>query len=116
MKKTLLATTPAGLVRIAYIDGDGEEAVLQDVAARISPRVLAAPRQLDEPRRELDQYFAGTRREFELALDWRLMSGFTERVLKATAAIPYGSVSSYREVAAAAGSPRGSRAGRRGRW
>jgi methylated-DNA-[protein]-cysteine S-methyltransferase len=110
--RLLLATTPAGLVRIAYIDAgrDGEDAVLQDVAARISPRVLAAPRQLDEPRRELDQYFAGTRREFDLALDWRLMSGFAERVLKATAEIPYGSVSSYREVAAAAGSPRGSRA------
>ena len=40
----------------------------------------------------------------------RLMTQFTRRVLTATAEIPYGSVSTYREVAAAAGSPRGFRA------
>jgi methylated-DNA-[protein]-cysteine S-methyltransferase len=108
--RLLLASTPAGLVRLAYIDFEAEDAVLEDVASRISPRVLAAPRRLDEPRRELDQYFAGRRREFELELDWRLMRGFAKRVLQATAEIPYGSVSSYREVATVAGSPRGSRA------
>jgi methylated-DNA-[protein]-cysteine S-methyltransferase len=106
----LLATTPAGLVRLAYVDFESEDAVLDDVATRISPRVLAAPRRLDEPRRELDEYFSGRRRRFDLALDWRLMEGFARRVLQATAEIPYGSVSSYRDVAAMAGSPRGSRA------
>jgi methylated-DNA-[protein]-cysteine S-methyltransferase len=106
----LLATTPEGLVRLAYVDFESEDAVLEDVAARISPRVLAAPRRLDEPRRELDEYFAGRRRRFDLTLDWRLMTGFARRVLRATAEIPYGSVSSYREVATMAGSPRGSRA------
>ncbi len=61
-------------------------------------------------RRELDEYFAGRRREFELALDWALIGPFARRVLQATAAIPYGGVLSYAEVAAEAGSPRGSRA------
>jgi len=106
----LLAATPAGLVRIAYLDGDQEDAVLQDVAARVSPRVLSAPRRLDRPRRELDEYFGGRRHAFELAIDWQLMSDFGRRVLEATAAIPYGSVSTYGEVAMVAGSPRGSRA------
>ncbi len=106
----LLATTPAGLVRIAFIDFEREDDVLQEMAADISPRVLAAPRKLDEPRRELEQYFVGDRHEFELPLDWRLTKGFGRRVLEATAAIPYGSVSSYRDVATEAGSPRGSRA------
>jgi methylated-DNA-[protein]-cysteine S-methyltransferase len=106
----LLAATPAGLVRLAYIDFEDEDAVLEEMASRVSPRVLSAPGKLDEPRRELDQYFAGSRHEFELPIDWRLTRGFTRRVLEATAAIPYGSVSSYREVAAQAGSPRGSRA------
>ncbi|HUO73536.1 MAG TPA: methylated-DNA--[protein]-cysteine S-methyltransferase [Solirubrobacteraceae bacterium] len=109
--RILLALTPRGLVRLAYLDGDApEDAVLGDLAARVSPRVLAAPRRLDGPRRELDQYFAGTRRRFELALDWRLTHGFTRRVLRATARIPYGTVSSYRGVAADAGSPRAFRA------
>jgi methylated-DNA-[protein]-cysteine S-methyltransferase len=106
----LMASTPAGLVRIAYLDGDDEDAVLQDMASRISPRILAAPRRLDGWRRELDEYFEGRRRDFELELDWQLMTDFGRRILKATAAIPYGSVSTYGAVAADAGSPRGSRA------
>ncbi len=107
----LLAATPTGLARIAYLDGeDAEAAVLQDLAERISPRVLAAPRSLDRPRHELDEYFAGRRRRFELALDWELMTDFARRIMATTAAIPYGSVSTYRRVASEAGSPRGARA------
>jgi methylated-DNA-[protein]-cysteine S-methyltransferase len=76
----------------------------------VSPRVLAAPGRLDEARRELDEYFAGARTRFELALDWRLTQGFGRRVLRSTARIPFGSVSTYGRVATEAGSPRGSRA------
>jgi len=108
--RLLVARTAVGLARIAYLDGDAEETVLADLADRISPRVLAAPRRLDEPRRELDQYFHGRRQRFDVALDLRLMTDFTRRVLTATAAIPYGSVSTYRDVATEAGSPRASRA------
>jgi methylated-DNA-[protein]-cysteine S-methyltransferase len=109
--KILLATTERGLVRLAYLD-DGQEAdsALSDLAARISPRVLDAPRRLDQPRRELDEYFAGRRRRFELPLDWQLTHGFGRRVLQATAQIPYGVVSTYKLVATEAGSPRGFRA------
>ncbi|HET7046968.1 MAG TPA: methylated-DNA--[protein]-cysteine S-methyltransferase [Solirubrobacteraceae bacterium] len=106
----LLARTARGLVRLAYVDYEGEDAVIAELASRISPRVLAAPRRLDETRRELDQYFAGSRHEFEVPIDWRLTHGFGRRVLRATARIPYGAVSSYKQVAAAAGSPRGQRA------
>jgi methylated-DNA-[protein]-cysteine S-methyltransferase len=108
--RLLLASTPNGLVRLAYVDFEDEDCVLADIAGRISPRVLAAPRRLDESRRELDEYFAGSRRRFEVPVDWQLIKGFARRVLEATAGIPYGSVSSYREVAAMAGSPRGFRA------
>jgi methylated-DNA-[protein]-cysteine S-methyltransferase len=106
----LLARTDRGLVRLAYVDFEGEDEVVAELASRISPRVLAAPRRLDDVRRELDQYFTGARHQFELPIDWRLTQGFGRRVLRATARIPYGGVSSYKQVAAAAGSPRGSRA------
>lgn len=106
----VLASTPQGLARLAYVDEGQEETVMEDIAARLSPRMLSAPRRLDEPRRELDEYFAGRRRAFDLTLDLRLLSDFTRRVLNATAEIPYGEVATYKEVAAAAGSPRGSRA------
>jgi methylated-DNA-[protein]-cysteine S-methyltransferase len=105
--RLLIAATPAGLVRVAYVDDDFDR-VLESLAARISPRVVRAP--LDEPRRELDEYLSGKRRRFELSLDWQLVRGFGRRVLEATARIPYGSVSSYKQVATEAGSPRASRA------
>jgi methylated-DNA-[protein]-cysteine S-methyltransferase len=109
--RLLLASTPRGLVRLAYLDAaDQEDAVLEQLAARVSPRILSAPRKLDEPRRELDRYFASALREFTIPLDWQLTRGFGRRVLRATARIPFGSLSTYKEVAAEAGSPRGSRA------
>jgi methylated-DNA-[protein]-cysteine S-methyltransferase len=106
----VLASTPQGLARVAYVDEGQEDAIIEEIAARLSPRMLSAPRRLDEPRRELDEYFAGRRRAFDLTLDLRLLSDFTRRILSATAEIPYGEVSTYKAVAAAAGSPRGSRA------
>jgi methylated-DNA-[protein]-cysteine S-methyltransferase len=109
--RLLVATTPRGLVRIAYLDsGDDEETALTDLAARISPRVLAAPARVDEPRRELDEYFAGRLSGFSVPIDWQLTHGFGRRVLRATARIPFGEVSTYKQVATAAGSPRGHRA------
>jgi methylated-DNA-[protein]-cysteine S-methyltransferase len=106
----LLAMTERGLVRLAYLGEDDRDLVLEELAARVSPRMLEAPSKLDEPRRELDQYFAGARKDFEFPIDWSLSHGFGRRVLRATARIPFGSVSTYKDVAAGAGSPRGYRA------
>lgn len=106
----LLAATPRGLARIAYLEPDQLDAVLADLSARLSPRALRAPKRLDEPRRELDEYFARGRRRFEVPLDWSLASGFGRRVLRATARIPYGGLSTYKQVAERAGSPRAHRA------
>ncbi len=106
----LLAGTETGLLRVAYIDATGEDPVLEDLAARISPRIMVAPARLDAARRELDEYFAGARHRFAVRLDWQLTAGFSRRILEMAQAIPYGGVSTYREVAASAGSPRGARA------
>ena len=108
--RLLLASTPQGLVRIAYLDYTEEDAVLEDLARKLSPRVLAAAWRLDEPRRELDQYFAGARQNFDLPVDWRLTRGFARRVLEATARIPYGATATYKQMARTAGNERASRA------
>jgi methylated-DNA-[protein]-cysteine S-methyltransferase len=106
----LVAATPRGLVRLAYIDYADEDAVLEHLATHVSPRIVAAPRRVDEPRRELEEYFAGARRSFDIPLDWRLVRGFARRVLQATSQIPYGATATYKQMAAQAGSPRASRA------
>jgi methylated-DNA-[protein]-cysteine S-methyltransferase len=96
------AVTRRGLVRLAYEDGRGD-AVLSDLAARVSPRVIEAPARLDDVRRQLDEYFAGRRHAFDLGLDWTLTHGFTRRVLQSTARIPFGELGTYRSVATGAG-------------
>ena len=105
------AATPRGLVNLSYEDfRGGLDEVLDRLSVRLSPRILEAPARLDEVRRELDEYFEGRRQAFDLPVDWSLTTGFTRRVLQATAAIPFGQVSTYREVAAVAGNPRATRA------
>lgn len=98
-----------GLVRVSY-PGDGIAAQLEELADRVSPRILEAAALTDQVRRQLDEYFDGTRRSFDVKIDWRLVRGFAREVLAVTSTIPFGSVSTYGEVAARAGSPRAYRA------
>lgn len=105
----LLMATRRGLVRIAF-ESENRDEVLGEVAAQLSPRILEAPRRLDRVRRELDSYFNGGLREFDLDLDWSLVGPFARRVLRRTSRIPYGSVASYGQVADGVGTPRGARA------
>ncbi len=100
----LLAATGTGLVRVAFAI-EGHDQVLQALATQISPRVLRAPRRLDAAAREIDEYFAGRRRTFDLPLDFRLSSGFRRAVLTHLPGIGYGQTASYASLAAAVGSP-----------
>ena len=107
----LVAATDRGVVRVAYIDEHvGREEVLEDLARRVSPRVLEAPARLDDARRQLDDYFGGRRAEFDLPVDLSLVAPFTDRVLTRTAAIPPGQVLTYGEVATEIGHARAARA------
>ncbi|MGH3762275.1 methylated-DNA--[protein]-cysteine S-methyltransferase [Actinophytocola sp.] len=105
----LLAATPAGLVRVVYATS-GHDAALADLAGRVSPRILHAPARLDAVARQLEEYFTGRRRAFDVPLDLRLASGFRRSVLAHLAEIGYGRTESYAQVATAAGSPRAVRA------
>jgi methylated-DNA-[protein]-cysteine S-methyltransferase len=101
----IAARTPRGIVRLAYEDwSGGEAAVVGDLAARLSPRVLEAPARLDDVRRELDEYFAGRRNTFDIPVDFGLVrTDFGRRVLQATARIPFGQTGTYATVAQGAG-------------
>jgi methylated-DNA-[protein]-cysteine S-methyltransferase len=105
----LLAATEVGLVRVAY-QIENHDRVLTTLATRLSPRVLRAPRRLDVAARQLDEYFAGTRRRFDLPLDLSLSSGFRRLVQQHLPDIGYGHTESYGEVARVVGSPKAVRA------
>ncbi len=105
----LLAATQQGLVRVAY-PAQGHDQVLQTLAAQLSPRILNAPARLDAAARQVEEYFAGRRRAFDLPLDFRLSRGFRRIVLGHLPGIGYGHTASYAVVAAAAGRPRAVRA------
>lgn len=105
----LLAATEQGLVRVAYAR-EGHDTVLQALADRVSPRILRAPARLDAPARQLDEYFTGRRRTFEVPLDWRLSAGFRRSVLSHLREIGYGHTATYAAVAQLAGNPKAVRA------
>lgn len=105
----LLAATEEGLVRVAY-DREDHDAVLANLADSVSPRILNAPRRFEQACWQIEAYFDGQRRAFDLSLDFRLSKGFRRNVLEHLADIGYGHTESYAEVAAAAGSPKAVRA------
>ncbi|MFN2556092.1 MAG: methylated-DNA--[protein]-cysteine S-methyltransferase [Nitriliruptorales bacterium] len=101
----LLAVSERGLVRLAL-----PAEVIEQLPASVARGRVDVRRRLDEASREIDEYFRGLRRDFALAIDWRTTVGFTRRVLEAATRIPYGEVTSYSKLAAAAGNPRAARA------
>jgi methylated-DNA-[protein]-cysteine S-methyltransferase len=105
----LLAATERGLVRVAY-PREGHDRVLEQLAERVSPRLLRAPARLDPIARQLEEYFVKRRRRFDLPLDFLLAHGFRRTVLDHLTEIGYGQTASYAAVAAAAGAPKAVRA------
>lgn len=105
----LLAATEAGVVRVAF-ESENHDAVLDSLAATLSPRILRAPARLEETARELDDYFAGKRVGFDVPLDTQLAPGFRREVLGHLTEISYGHTASYAAVAALTSSPRAVRA------
>jgi methylated-DNA-[protein]-cysteine S-methyltransferase len=105
--KVVAAQTKRGLASLGYADHHGGvEQFIEELSAGLSPRILESPARLDEVRRELDEYFEGRRRGFDVPIDLSLVrTPFSKRLLKATARIPFGETRTYRDMAAAAGNP-----------
>ncbi len=109
MGRLTLATTEAGLVRIG-LPAEDPESVRDELRRRIGDDVVEDESAVAPPRNQLEEYFAGTRREFTMPLDWSLARGFRLRALEEMFRIPYGETVSYGELAARAGNPRAPRA------
>ena len=105
----LVAATAEGLVRVAF-ELEDHDAVLGALAATVSPRILRSGRRTDDVARQLDEYFAGRRRHFDVPVDLRLVRGFRRAVISYLSEIAYGSTASYAAVARATGNPAAVRA------
>lgn len=103
-----VAATDRGLLRIAF--GSTPSDHLEKLASLVGPRVLRAPRSIDKARSELTEYFAGERDSFDLSLDLRGVTAFSERVLAELARVPFGATATYSELATRVGSPKAARA------
>ena len=106
----LVAATEQGLLRVSFDAGGDPAESLEQIARLAGPRVLRAPRAVSAARLELDEYFAGRRRGFDLPIDLRGQAPFTVSVLGELAKVPYGHTRTYGELAARAGNPRAARA------
>ncbi|MFJ6702527.1 MULTISPECIES: methylated-DNA--[protein]-cysteine S-methyltransferase [unclassified Streptomyces] len=110
----LLAATREGLVTVVFHATDAvRERALERLAARLGAEPVedATAPVLAEAIRQLRAYFAGDRHDFELPLDWSLISGFNRQVLRELAAgVPYGSVVGYGDLAGRVGQPGGAQA------
>lgn len=95
----VLAATPEGLVRVGFVATEGEEEILTDLSRRVSPRVLLSPGRLDKAAQQVEEYLAGRRGGFDLALDLSLAQGFRGEVVRALTRIGYGTTATYGEVA-----------------
>jgi methylated-DNA-[protein]-cysteine S-methyltransferase len=102
----LVAVTDRGLCRIAYRPDDA----LDELSADFGARVLRIPKRVDRVRRELDEYFAGKRREFDLETDLSPVPAFQRQVLRELARVPFGQVTTYGALAAKVGKPQAARA------
>jgi len=102
----LVAATGRGLCRIAY----RPDAALDELAVDFGARVLRVPRRVERIRRELDEYFEGNRREFDLELDLTAVAGFNRQALDELARVPYGQLTTYGALAAKLGRPTAARA------
>jgi methylated-DNA-[protein]-cysteine S-methyltransferase len=102
----LVAVTDRGLCRIAY----RPDAALDELSTDFGARVLRIPKRVDHVRRELDEYFAGKRHEFDLETDLSPVPAFQQQVLRELARVPFGEVTTYGALAAKIGKPRAARA------
>jgi methylated-DNA-[protein]-cysteine S-methyltransferase len=106
--RLLIAVTEHGVCEIHYDADPDEEA--ERLARLFGVRVLRSPRPTDDARQQLDEYFAGGRRDFTLEVDLRPTGEFGRAVLEELAQVPYGELTTYGTLAARAGRPRAARA------
>ncbi|MBI2704100.1 MAG: methylated-DNA--[protein]-cysteine S-methyltransferase [Actinobacteria bacterium] len=101
-----IAATVEGVVAVGW----DTDRLLAKLAVALSPRVLEDRSRLDDARRQMAEYFDGTRLSFDLPIDWSLTTGFRRGVLQELATVPFGTIVTYKDLAERVHSPKAARA------
>ncbi|WP_298743895.1 methylated-DNA--[protein]-cysteine S-methyltransferase [uncultured Microbacterium sp.] len=107
--EALIVITDEGLAHLEFLDGPPGDAV-QRIGLHRRSVLREDAAATAHVRTQLDEYFAGARRRFDLPLDLGDTTGFVRAALEAVTRIPFGQTASYAEVAIDAGSPGANRA------
>jgi len=110
--------TPVGPVWVAISDqglvavelGDEPEGLIEQLPKLGFLQVVSNPVKTRQALQQIRDYLFGKSKEFTIPVDWSVLTPFQERALKATCEIPYGHVSTYKEIASQLGNPKGARA------
>lgn len=103
----VLAVTAKGVVACSY---EEENAVFDRVTQHVGSSIGPDARRLDPVRRELDAYFSGRLRTFTTSVDLQLATAFSRTVLQMMMAVPYGTTTTYSDIAERIGRPQALRA------
>jgi len=114
----LLPSSPLGPLWVAFseiglfaVDWDmSQEDFTRSIQRRLKAHVVYDESRTTEPLRQLSEYLAGKRKQFDLPLDLSAMTQFQQQALRHTLEIPYGQTTTYKELARKLGNPRAARA------
>ncbi|MGH2594324.1 MAG: methylated-DNA--[protein]-cysteine S-methyltransferase [Anaerolineae bacterium] len=106
--RLFVAATGAGLVRVSF--RQNEASFVADLRRRLKMDVVKSADKLAGIVAQLEAYFAGKRRAFDVPVDLSHVAPFQRSVLMAARSVPAGQVVSYGEIARRIGRPTASRA------
>jgi O-6-methylguanine DNA methyltransferase len=106
-----LAASEGGVVAVGLPRGDEGDRFFEYLRNKYPGflYVEGTTPELEQGRREIEQYLAGDRREFDVPFHIRV-TPFEFKVLEAVSAVGYGSTATYGELAGRVGSPKAARA------
>jgi methylated-DNA-[protein]-cysteine S-methyltransferase len=105
--KTFVAMTEKGICKLHWPDSPQ---VRRSVERELDCKLIEAPERFAEVKRQLDEYHAGKRRDFDLPIDFIVGTEFQKKIWRLMLKIPYGETRTYGWMAERAGSPNGARA------
>jgi methylated-DNA-[protein]-cysteine S-methyltransferase len=103
-----VALSEGGLVAVEL--GDEPEYLIARLPKFGFQEVVSDPKKTKPALQQIREYLEGDRQDFDIPIDWSVMTAFQEKALRATYDVPYGEVTTYGEIAENLGKPKGAQA------